>query len=368
MNIMLCVSSMESGGAERVASTLVNSWAERGDTVTLVATYSGRGSCFYELSDHVELVYLADEAGRAHCGLTGYFGRLRALRKLILTRKPDVVISFLTNVNFSVILASIGLTVPVIVSEHSNPLADGRSMFWKWLCRLSYPRASLVTVLTESVIAKFRQDIPRAKYVAAVPNPLPSELFDVKRAASFTSDRKRVTSVGRLQTLKQFDLLIEAFSRLAPEFSDWDLWVWGEGPHRKDLEAQSERSGVAGRIFLPGRTTTPWERMAESDIYVLTSRYEGLPMAMMEGMALGLATIAFDCPSGPRELTRDGEDGVLLPPGDVEALTAAMRRLMSDEQLRHQLGMKASVSIRERFSVERVLTVWDRMFERVGAA
>lgn len=108
-NIMLLVSAMGSGGAERVAATLVNAWAERGDTVTLVPTFSGRGACFYPLSDRVRLVYLADVAEKTGRAPIAYGARFLALRRLIRETQPDVVVSFLTNVNVAAILATRGL-------------------------------------------------------------------------------------------------------------------------------------------------------------------------------------------------------------------------------------------------------------------
>lgn len=376
MNIVLLVSSMGSGGAERVASTLVNAWAKRGDTVTLVVTYSGRGACFYPLADGVRLIYLADLAGPRRRGVRGYAARLSALRTLIRSRKPDVVVSFLTNVNLAAIMASAGLRVPVIVCEHNDPSADGRSRFWRVACRLAYPHASLVTLLTENVVAPFRQMVPGMPRVAVMPNPLPDELFEVSatrpvadaaQPGTSTDCRRRLISVGRLHEQKQYDVLIAAFASLAGAFAHWDLWIWGDGPERAKLEAQIAAAGLAERVFLPGKTASPWTEMARSDVFALSSRFEGLPMALMEAMGLGVATIAFDCRSGPRELTRNGSDGLLIPAGDVHALELGLRRLFDDDALRAEFGRRAAHSIRERYSVSAVLRLWDAVFERVGA-
>jgi glycosyltransferase involved in cell wall biosynthesis len=376
VNIVLLVSSMGSGGAERVASTLVNAWAKRGDTVTLVLTFSGRGACFYPLADGVRLIYLADLAGPNRRGVRGYAARLSALRALIRNCEPDVVISFLTNVNLAAILASAGLRVPVIVCEHNDPSADGRSRFWRVACRLAYPHASLVTLLTESAAARFRQTVPSVRRVAVMPNPLPRELFEMSGAPlvsdggylSAATDRpRRLVSVGRLHEQKQYDVLIAAFASLAGAFAQWELWIWGDGPERAELEAQIAAAGLSGRVFLPGKTASPWTEMARSDVFALSSRFEGLPMALMEAMGLGVATIALDCRSGPRELMRNGIDGLLVPAGDMHALEQGLRRLFADDTLRAELGRRAAHSIRERYSVDAVLRLWDELFERVGA-
>lgn len=123
MRIVLFVGSMNCGGAERVASTLVNAWAQRGDDVHLVVTYSGRGTCFYELNPAVKVTYLADLVPAASKGLVGQLKRLAAARRLILSHKPDAVVSFLTHVNFRTLIAALGTGVPVIACEHTDPAA-----------------------------------------------------------------------------------------------------------------------------------------------------------------------------------------------------------------------------------------------------
>lgn len=365
MNIVLFISAMQDGGAESVAATLVNAWVDRGDTVTLVATYSGRSTCNYPVSDRVKFVYLADLVKRGGRGPLAFVERMRALRALMRDSKADVIVSFLTNVNVATILASRGLGIPIIVSEHTNPLADRRSFVWRTLCRFVYPKANLLTLLTDDVVAPYRKLVPGLKDVAVMPNPLPDGLFlqQLQQPAA----RKRVITLGRLNKTKQYDLLIRAFSLLADEFPDWDLWIWGEGPERAALEAQVGELRMGERVFLPGRTLTPWSELAKGQVFAMSSSHEGLPMALMESMAMGLPVVSFDCPSGPKQLTRNGEDGLLIPPGDANSMAAALRRLISDDPLRAELGRKAAISVRERYSLKAVLQIWDELFERVGA-
>jgi glycosyltransferase involved in cell wall biosynthesis len=124
---------------------------------------------------------------------------------------------------------------------------------------------------------------------------------------------------------------------------------------------------LSDRVFLPGRTLTPWVEMARAQAFVLPSRFEGLPMVLMEAMALGLPCLSFDCPSGPRELTDDGHAGLLIPLGDARTLAEALRLLLTDESLREELGKRAALSIRERYSLQKVMLIWDELFARLGA-
>ncbi|PVX77965.1 glycosyltransferase family 4 protein [Paraburkholderia unamae] len=363
MKITVFVNSMGSGGAERVAATLANAWSERGHDVTLIATFTGRGSCFYSLSDKIEFIYLADVIESTARGPVSYVKRILSIRKLIRERNVDIVVSLLTNVNMVVIAALQGTGVPIIACEHSNPIADGRRPFWNWMGRFFYPKASVVTVLTEGVVEQFRTILGGAKNIMVVPNPLPAGL----ERDSVHTDKEKVDShvigVGRLQPLKRFDMLIRSFAKIVSEFPEWKLVIIGEGPDRKRLECQIAELGLTERIFLPGKTTDPWSSMRRASLFALTSKYEGLPMAMMEAMALGVPVVAVDCPSGPRELTEGGVVGSLVGHSDEDAYAQALADLMRAGALREELGRRGADSIRRRYSIDAVMKIWDRVFK-----
>ncbi|OWW18566.1 glycosyltransferase family 4 protein [Noviherbaspirillum denitrificans] len=365
MKIVCLASSLDSGGAERVLTGLCNAWSARGDEVTLVATYSGGGRPFYQVSDAVELAYLAELVGMRRRTALGYVRRLYALRRLIRARSPDVVVSFLPNVNVATIAATVRLRVPVIVCERTDPTARRARDFWHICSRLTYRFADMLTVQTESVAARAHAIYPGLRAVRVVPNPLPDGVTAYR--AGNGNERKVLLSLGRLTREKQVDKTVEAFAQLASRFSDWDLHIYGNGPHQQNLASRIALLGMQDRIFLKGSTGEPWQVMAGADAFVMTSKREGFPNALLEAMSVGLPCVVFDCPSGPREITREGRDALLVRLNDQDALVSALADIMADEDLRCSLGSRAMDSVRARFGQAEIIGLWDRLFHEVGA-
>ena len=294
-----------------------------------------------------------------------YAQRLYTLRRLISERSADVIVSFLPNVNVATILSSAFLGVPLIISERSYPAAYQDFRLLNLLRKLTYRFADMLTVQTESIGDTFRRLCPNVKAVCTIPNALPAEIGSYTKVTG--CERKTLLSLGRLSSEKQIDKLLDAFSELAPVYNDWDLHIYGDGPLMMALELHIQRAGLATRVFLKGPTTTPWEVMARADVFAMVSQYEGFPNALLEAMGVGLPCIVFDCPTGPREITRDGKDALLVPLNDYAGLAAALTKLMGDDQLRMRLGMQARKSVRKRFGHARVMELWDHLFKRLGA-
>lgn len=364
MRILLLTSSMNTGGAERVASTLANGWTSRAYQVTIMPTFSGRGECFYELSPEVRLVYLADLVSSRVRSFVNRVARLYAIRRFIITERPDVVVSFLSDVNVAAVVASAGLGIPVIICERIDPFAMPLPGLLQLARRLTYPFADALMVQTHAVATKCASDWALRR-IRVIPNPIPEQLLNVPRCERI-GEMKRLLSVGRLAEQKQFGVLINVFSALSEKHVDWALQIIGEGYLRNALQQLIADLNLKGRVELRGRTENIGKELAQADAFVLTSKYEGFPNALLEAMAVGLPCVAFDCPSGPREISMNGEAAFLAPEGDEQALTLALDRLMSDADLRHQLGQCARTSVIERFSLDKILVQWDLLFREMG--
>lgn len=362
MKILFFVSSLHAGGAERVASTLASAWSRQGNLVVLVPTYTGKGRCFYPLHKDIKLIWLADRMGSLGRKFAAPLVKWFAIRRLVRETKPDIIISFLTNVNVNVLLAVRGLSVPVIVCERTNPaFSHSAGKVLQTLRLITYPWASAVCLQTEASRVDFRRMVPKAKRLLVIPNPLPPELLtaDAVEPLSKTEARYRLVAMGRLVPIKRFSWLIQVFSTLAAEFPEWDLYIWGDGPLRATLNQQISQAGLDKRVILAGRTEQPWLALSHSDAFVLSSAVEGFPNVLLEAMALGLPSVTVDCPSGPRELSNDGQEALLVPLHDTNALQQALRQLMQDSVLRNVLARQGAQSVRHRYALPRVLQLWE---------
>src|SRR5690606_11499713 len=241
---------------------------KRGDTVILVPTYTGKGSCFYPLDPAVRLEWLADRMGPTGRKAWPPLSKLRAIRKLVREVQPDVIVYLLTNVNVMVLLATKGLGVPVIACERTNPaFSNSAGKVLQFLRRKTYPWAAKVLMQSQDGVQALKQMARNVERLDVIPNPLPPGIDDystqtqgslnlVQAAAAPASApfnyRKQVMAMGRVVPFKRFDALIAAFAALAADYPDWDLTIWGDGPLRSDLEQQVQDVGLASRIALPG--------------------------------------------------------------------------------------------------------------------
>jgi GalNAc-alpha-(1->4)-GalNAc-alpha-(1->3)-diNAcBac-PP-undecaprenol alpha-1,4-N-acetyl-D-galactosaminyltransferase len=356
MRLTLVISSLSSGGAERVMSIMAGYWAQQNWPVTLLTFDDGRERPFYRLDPGVvhQPLGIAGVSRSPLHGTLNNFNRVRILRRAIRKSGPDAVISFMDAVNILTLVACVGTQVPVVVSERIDPAMNPIGRAWSVLRRWVYPLASCVVVQSEAARAFFSGRIQRRTRV--IPNPVMSPPSDL--APGSRQGRRQLVAMGRLHKQKGFDLLLAAFARVAPHFPDWSLTIWGEGEERAALEDLRRRLGLEDSVHLPGRTTEPFGKLRASDLFVLSSRFEGFPNVLCEAMACGLPVISFDCPSGPNRIVRNETDGLLVPAADVDALAAAMRRLMASESERSRLSCRA-IEVTRRFCLESVMALWE---------
>ena len=369
MKLLFFIHSLSSGGAERVTANLANHWAGKGWDITVV-TLAPQSNDFYALHPAVKRIALelAGDSGNVLAGLWQNLRRVFTLRRVLHQIKPDIALGMTTTANVLVALATRGLPqIHAIGSERTHPPQFPLGALWEGLRRHTYGHLAAVTVLT-SESADWLRAYTGAQRVPVIPNaalwPLPIQEPRLTPELFCQSERFIVLAVGRLSEEKQFGLLLEVFHFLANQHPSWDLVILGEGPQRLTLQDQVRVTGLEKRVFLPGRAGNVGEWYERADLYVMSSRVEGFPNTLAEAMAHGLAVVSFDCDTGPRDIIRHEVDGLLVPPGDVAALTAALDRLMDDATLRQQFAERA-VDARRRFSMARIAGTWEDLFKEI---
>ena len=358
MRIALVISSLGVGGAERVMSLMANYWAAKGWEITII-TFDD-GGLFYQLDARVNIIGLEirQDSSNVVLGLWNNLQRIQTLIGEIASLKPEVVISFIDQVNVLTLLATRSLNLKVIVSERVDPTLHSISPIWDNLRRWTYPFAEKIVVQTSGAANYFSQQLQLPSCI--IPNPVIATILE----APPIKNRRVILAMGRLTAQKGFDLLLKAFAKIANQYPDWTLIIIGEGELRLELEALRDKLKLKERVEFPGTVKSPQTTFNNANIFVLSSRFEGFPNALCEAMAHGLAVIATDCPSGPREIIRDRIDGILVQPENVAALSTAMASLIVDEQKRHDLSTCAT-EIVTRFGIEKIMPLWEELLTEV---
>jgi glycosyltransferase involved in cell wall biosynthesis len=366
LKIALVIASLRGGGAERVLATLAAELAGSGHDIT-VFTESGMEHDHYQLGPGIRRVALDIEweTSTLRRKLAANIRRMRRLRDGIVAWGAQRVIVFGETTNLRALMACSGTGIPVIVSERVDPRQHRIPRAWRWLRRGLYPRAAAVVVQTESV-AQWARSFVASERVHVIANPVRPPLTAFDRPALLPRGNV-IIAIGRLIRQKGFPLLIEAFSRSGLPSQGWYLVILGEGPDRRALQEQVRQLGLRHRVGLPGLVALPEAWLQHADLFVLSSLFEGFPNALLEAMACGVASVAFDCPSGPAEIIRHERSGLLLPAGDVAALAAALADLASDPPRRERLAQAARTDVAARFQLRKIVEQWQELLESVSS-
>ncbi len=339
---------------------MANYWVDHNHDITII-TLNPQCDDWYKLHRLVRRVGLSLVSSSTQIGqaIGQNVRRVLSLRRAIRKAQPNIVISFLDTTNVLTLMAGWGLGIPIIVSERTDPRHHSIGKIWNKLRSLTYRRADAV-VVQSSAVSHWASSFLRRSSVHVIPNPVGQVVSGAGHASSIQRRSHTVVAMGRLGREKGFDLLLEAFGRCAETHSGWSLVILGEGQERLNLEALAADLGITDRVNIAGQVHDPIAILRDADLFVLSSRYEGFPNALLEAMACGLAVISADCPSGPSDIIRNGVDGVLVPPNDVGALAVAMDCLMADQPKRKRLGGRA-VEVVERFSKEKIMNIWEEL-------
>ena len=364
MKVCFFIWGLRAAGAERVLTLLANAWAGKGWQIAVLTMERPDQRPFYPLAPSVDiraLDLMRDSTGPIS-GLMNNLRRVRAIRRAVAEQAPDVVVSFIDGGNILCVLATRGLGIPVVISERTDPSRRSLGPVWGRLRDLTYPMASVAVFQSRAVLDWFPPRV-RAKG-RVIPNPVPPPPLPPGGPPADGRERRRVLALGRLHPVKGFDILLRAFQTALAEVPGWTLDIWGDGPERESLGRLAGELGLGDAVRFRGLTDEPFQVLRGADLYVLSSRAEGFPNALVEAMACGLPVISTDFGGAARDIVQDGVNGLLVPPEDPGALAAALVRLMRDGEARRRLGATATEVV-QRYSTDRVVAMWE---EAVAAA
>lgn len=375
----------EMGGTELAVFTQAAHLAPRHD-VRVISVFRTREESFFALDERVPVDYLIDASGsyqkptrenglsEEECRVLAEQGSelIRRSWEKAFNRLSDVELQLalgeldtdvLITTSPALMAAAVRLvpsSVVTIQQEHRpSQLRGGTGE----PLLLFAPQADAVVVLTERTREWFEESLGRAApRLAAIPNAIPAGY----RPRSSLANRSIVLP-RRLVKDKQVDHAIRAFSQLADAHPDWSMRIYGDGPESNRLHRLIEELGLHDQVTMPGSTPNMTEEWAKAGLCVLPSDSgEAFPLVLLEAFAAGVPAVAYDIVSGPAEIIRHGVDGLLVPAADVDALAAAMDKLMSDDELRLAYGA-AALEGTERFSAEKVVAQWEELFEELVA-
>jgi glycosyltransferase involved in cell wall biosynthesis len=358
----------EMGGAIRFAHTLGRLLSERGHRVRLIGIVPPPER--YPYGD--DLPYSMDVVHTRHPpstlrreGLAGLDPRIlgrrivrasmqragaRRLSRLLAAGRPGGVVICCQVFAMEWVRLANTRGMHVIGMSHESYSATRASSRYERVLRF-YRDVDRLLLLTQA--DSDRWALQGFTNVAAMPNAL-----GVHASSLSTLDQNVVVSLGRFSPEKGFDLLVDAWARVAPRHPDWTLVLYGDGPAEPAIRAQVEQLGLSSSVRFMGRTHDVGAALQAASVYALSSRHEGMPVALMEAMEYGLPSVAFDVSPGVREVLEDGINGLVVAPGNTIHFAEMLDRLMSDSELRRSFGAAAHDSV-QRFAPDRVTDQWE---------
>ncbi len=351
-HIVLFISALRKGGAERVMVNLADYLHRNGVRVTLVTQYICEEE--YTLPAGIPRI-LSEITPQEETGsrIGDFLARYRKLCRIFTELHPDCILSFIGKNNIMTLLCTRFTGIPAVVSVRGEPKSEYYNFPMRFLAKTLFACAAGVIVQTGAA-RDFFPPVIRKKAVI-LKNPLNPAFVRERRTGRPDG---RIVSVGRVDANKNHALILRAFARIAPEFPNASLVVYGDGEKRQELIRKTQELGLSDRVQFPGAVSDVAEKIRTASAFVLSSGHEGMPNALIEAMCLGIPSISTDCPcGGPRELIEDGVNGYLIPVGDEEALADRLRRIFSDEEGAEKMGKQAALLL-EEYRPERVNAEW----------
>lgn len=362
------------GGVERVLTLKANYFAEQfGYDITIILTEGKDKPYFYPLSDKIKVINL--NIGFEELWTCSFFKKIfvylkkqrrfkKALTDELIWLRPDITISLLRReINFITSIKDGSRKIGELhvnranyrnfEANDSNIIKNLFAKFWMRSLVTKLKKLDRFVVLTEEDKLAW----PELQNICVIPDPLsfiPTQFSPLSE--------KRVIAVGRYVYQKGFDLLLQVWAKLEKQYEDWELYIFGDG-NREPYEQQMKELGIdRSRCHLNGPTADLQNEYVNSSIFAFSSRFEGFGMVLIEAMACGLPVVSFSCPCGPKDIIKDGEDGLLVDNGNVEAFATSLSQLMQNTSLCQSIAKAGLINV-QRFYLDQIAKQWKDIFE-----
>ena len=352
MNIVYVVEDFsENGGVERIVSQKANTLCcQYHHKVNIVSIYQDYRPMLYPLEKSVEIIQLnVPFAQKGKSQIVTLFSRIstlaiaaRRLNQTIKALNPDII--FFTTTLGAILLPLCKTNAKKIYESH---LAKMFTPYHK-LFFLTEKEANAIVCLTQGDAKEYNM----AKKVEVIPNFIERHIYNV-----IDYSVKKAIAVGRLEYQKGFDILINCWQTIAGKHPDWHLDIYGEGSLRDDLQSQINRLGLSNHITLCGRSNNIMEVYTRYSLHIMSSRYEGQPMTLIEAQSCGLPSVVTDFKYGASDIVKNNFNGLIVKQNDHKALADAINTMMSSEALRRQYGTNA-LSVGKQYYKENVFNKW----------
>jgi len=347
IKVTFIADQMRSGGAERVVANLSSEFVTLGCTVSIIMLNETSNHCEYPVDSEVKLIPVK----RIYHG-NNPIQKILLLRKCVKENDPDVLISFQNHAHVYAYCASLGLNIPHIVSERSDPGQYPKDRITRVLRRYIFRKASGCVFQTDGARSFFSGEIQRKSEV--IPNPVVL-MYEPQK---LIHREKKITAAGGLTAPKNYDMMVRAFALFSERNPGYKLIICGEGNLRGDIEKLIDELSLTDSVVLKGQVCNPHEEIFDSSVFVLSSDFEGMPNSLLEAMALGVPVVSTDCPcGGPSEVIKNNENGILVPTGDIKAMAEAIEAIIRNKEFSDRLSEKAQ-RVRQEFSLPIIAERW----------
>ncbi|GGK60447.1 MULTISPECIES: glycosyltransferase family 4 protein [Flavobacteriaceae] len=350
-----------SGGLERVLAVKASYLADiLGYEVAILTLNNGHNQPFYKFSTKIKL-HDIKVVGNLFNYILSY---RKGIKKVLKNIKPNVI--SVCDDGFKGLLFPVlfGKSIPVIYERHVSKQIENKkddiSIVQSLKTTLKFGLMNFgatqfhkFVVLTNGNLKEWKE----LNNIDVIPNPLP---FNSLEQSAHTN--KKVLVVGKQSYQKGYDRLLAVWSLVSKKYPDWKLEVYGKLNPELGLEARTKELGIDTNVKFYPPVEDIQEKYKEASIYIMTSRFEGFGMVLIEAMSFGVPCVAFDCPHGPSDIIQNGEDGFLIANGDIDTFAFKLMDLMENKSLRQQLGTNAIDHV-HRFNVTEVVKKWDTLFK-----